>query len=409
MAELDEVKNLFEASQKSLTDLRAEFEDHQKKTADVVSEEKLAKMEADFADKFKAQSDAVLEMKALEERLSKIETAGNRPGAPGGKPEGEMKSFVDWARGKSSDFEAKAMTETSNPDGGYLVPVEMRDGIQERLRRTSPVRSVANVVTVSGPRYEMLVERGDAGYEWVGEQQTRSDTATPTVNKIAISVHELSAMPKVSQRMLDDASFDLGAWLTGYVSDRFARAEAGGYVTGNGIDRPRGFLDYDTAATADDSRATATLEHVVSGSSGGFTGSGTPADPFVDIIYKLQQPYRGGSVFMMKSTVAATVAKFKDGDGNYLLQTLMGGDGGPVTRLLGYPLVEAEDMPDAAAGSLSVAFGNFGVGYTIVDNAGVRILRDPFSSKPFVLFYATKRTGGGVTDFDAIKLMKLSA
>jgi len=348
MSDLTEVKELFETSQKSLHDLRAEFEEHRKKTADVVSEEKLAKMEADFAEKLKAQQEAASELKAIEDRLSKIETAGNRPGAPGGKPaDAEMKSFTDWARGRPSDFESKAMTEGSNPDGGYLVPVAMRDGIQERLRRTSPVRSVANIVTIDGASYEMLVERGDTGYEWVGETQSRSETTSPTINKIAISAHELSAMPKVSQRMLDDAAFDLGAWLQGYIADRFARAEAGGYVTGSGVDKPRGFTTYDTAATADDSRSSGVLEHVVSGVSGGFDAT-NPADAFIDLVYKLHPSYRPGAVWMMKSTVAATVAKFKDGDGNYLLQTLMSGDGGPVTPtpaegnvvdLLGYDAV----------------------------------------------------------------------
>jgi HK97 family phage major capsid protein len=405
MSDLAEVKSLFEKGQETLHALRLEFEDSQKKSADYVTEDKIKKIEDQFAAEFKSVSDANRE---LEARLAEAETKMNRPkGVASAEEVAETKSFFDWARGKNSDFEKKAMTEGSNPDGGYLVPAVMRDGIQERLRRTSPVRSVANVVSIGSNRYEMLVERGDAGFEWAGETTTRSDTATPDFNKISIDVHELSALPKVSQRTLDDVAFDLGGYLTRYVANRFQRAEAGAYVVGDGVSKPRGFTTYTTAATADDARGAGQLEHVATGTSGGFDAS-NPADKLIDVIHALQPAYRAGAVWMAKSSTAATMAKFKDGQGNYLLQNVMNGNGGFTPRVLSYPLAEAEDMPALAAGSLSLAFGNFGEGYTIVDNGAVTILRDPYSAKPFVLFYTTKRTGGGVTDFDAIKFVKFS-
>ena len=407
MAELAEVKSLFDEGQKALHDLRTEFEESKKAAADYVTEEKIKRIEEKFADDFKNMSEASRE---LEARLAEQEAKANRPGKAGEGDENdlEMKSFRDWASGKPSDFEEKAMAESSNPDGGYLVPPVMRDGIAERLRRTSPVRSVASVVTISSNRYEMLVERGDAGFEWVGEKSTRSETSTPDFNRINIDVHELSALPKVSQRQLDDTAFDLAGYLTSYVGDRFSRAEATAYVSGDGVNRPRGFTTYTTAAAADSTRAAGVLEHVLTGTSGGFDAN-NPADKLIEAVYALQAPYRVNAAWMAKSTTVATMAKFKDGQDNYLLQSLMNGNGVLVTRALGYPVVEAEDMPAIAADSLSLAFGNWGQGYTIVDNGGVTTLRDPFTAKPHVLFYTTKRTGGGVSDFDAIKLVKFGS
>lgn len=410
MSDLAEVKSIFDKGMETVEALRAKVEEVEKKGADAVSTDEVKKIEADFAAKFTAMNDA---SKALAARLEEAETKLNRPGGAKDKAnEPEMKGFLDFVRDRKSDdraaFETKAMTEDSNPGGGYLVPVTMRDGIISRLRRTSPVRAVANVQSIAGNRWEEMLERDDTGFEWVGETQTRAETGTPTVNMIAIDAHELSAMPKISQRMLDDATFDLGAWLEGRISDRFARAEASAYVTGNGVNKPRGFLTYDTAATADDARAAKTIQRVNTGSSGAFAGSGAGADVLIDAVYALQSGYRAGARWMAKNTTAAALAKLKDGDGNYLLQSMMGGNGQVVNRLHGYPLDEADDMPAIGAGTLSLAFASWMDAYTIVDAGGVRILRDPFSAKPFILFYSTKRTGGGVSNFDAIKLVQFS-
>lgn len=399
---LAEVKELFTKGQEEITALREKLEEAEGKSADYVSKDQIAKIEGDLAETLKREAE-------LKARLSDLEGAANRPGASNGQSgEGaeELKSFTAWARGQASDFEEKAMATDSDPDGGYFVPTAMADGIQMRLRRTSPIRSIANVVSVGGSRYEMMVDRGDAGYEWGGERKAPNETLTPEVNRIGINVHELSALPKISQRLLNDAAFDVVSYLTNYVSDRFARAEATAYVIGDGVDKPRGFMTYNTAEEADGDRADQTLQFRATGVSGGFDGT-APGDVLIDMVHDLQAGYRQSASWVAKSTTAATIAKFKDGDGRYLLQRAMTDDG-VLTSILQYPLQEAEDMPEIAAGSLSLAFGDFSRGYTIVDNSSVTVLRDPYTQKPFVLFYTTKRTGGGVTDYDAIKLLKMS-
>lgn len=405
MSDLAEVKTLFEEGQKTITALRAKVEDMEKKGDDAVSKDEVKKLEADFAQKFSAQQEAHREALA---RIDEAETKLNRPGGAGaakGDPV-ELKTFTDWMKGKPSEFEQKAAVSNDNPQGGYAVPVSMRDGITARLRRTSPVRSVANAVTISGNRYEMLIERGDSGFEWTGETQAPSETATPTINKIAIDAYELSAKPKASQWMLDDANFDVASWLEGRIVDRFARAEAQAFVAGNGVGKPKGFLTYPTATTADESRANATLQVRGTGSSGAFAGSGAGTDVLIKTVFDLQAAFRPGAVWMMKSTTASVVATLKDGDGNYIFREALSADQLP--RIRGYAVAEAEDMPEIGAGSLSVAFGNFVEGYTIVDSAAVFILRDPYSAKPFTEFYIRKRVGGGVSNFDTIKLIQFS-
>lgn len=409
MTDVAEVKSLFDQLMAAQTALRSEHEALAGKAKDFVDDDRVKRIETEFAAKLAAAQKASEELKALQERFSAMEAKLGRGGAPGGgEGEAERKSFGLWLKGRPSDFEQKAMTADSNPDGGYLVPVAMRAGIAERLRRWSPVRSVANVVGIDGASYDLLVERGDSGFEWSGERSTRNETTTPTINRITINLHELSASPRASQRMIDDAGFDIEAWLTGHVVGRFARAEGAAFVSGDGVNKPMGFLSYPTAATADAARAAGTLERVGTGASGAFAADPDGAHVLIDVIHALQPAYRAGAVFMAKSTTAAALAKLQDSDGAYVLHSMMAADGGVVTRIKGYPLIEADDMPALGAGSLSIAFGNFGIGYTVVDSGGVRVLRDPYSAKPFVIFYVTKRTGGGVSDFDAIKLIQFS-
>jgi len=401
MSDLNEVKSLFLDTQKTVEAMRSEVEDLKGKTKDVIDADRLSKMQNDIAEKFSA------EQKAMADRLEAVETLANRPGGAGKDPEDtkRVKLFNDYMRKGNEPEEFKAMATNVQADGGYAVPDAMADGIQKRYRRSSPVRAVANVVSFSGGTYSVLVERGDAGYEWAGETQSRSDTTTPTINKIDITAHELSALPKISQRMLDVADFDVEGWLTGYVADRFGRAEATAFVSGNGVNQPKGFLSYNKAATADDSRAVETLQYRATTGDGAFAASG-PADVLVQTFYDLQGEYQANASWMMKNTTAAAVATLKDGDGAYLLQSMLNTDGTIVRTIQGRPMFVADDMPAIASNSFSIAVGDFGMGYTIVDGKAITVLRDPYSSKPNVLFYTTKRVGGGVTDFDAIKLIK---
>jgi HK97 family phage major capsid protein len=216
---------------------------------------------------------------------------------------------------------------------------------------------------------------------------------------------ELYANPTASQAMLDDAQFDVEEWLAGEIAAEFAKAEGAAFVNGNGTNRPRGFLQAPVAATADATRAFGTLQYVASGAAGDFAANG--ADRLIDLVQTLRAPYRQGASFVMNAATAARIRKFKTSDGQFLWQPSLV-TGTPAT-LLGYPVVEAEDMPDVAANSLSIAFGNFRAGYLIAERSETSILRDPYSNKPFVTFYATKRVGGCVANSEAIKLMRFSA
>jgi HK97 family phage major capsid protein len=400
-----EVKELFSETQKTVEALRSEVEELKGKSADYVVTDKLGKIEADLAANLEA------EQKAMADRLDRIETQANRPGGVSAQDEAKAvqheKLFGAFLRKGSEPDELKAMATSAQADGGFLVPDRMRAGIQKRHRRTSPVRMVATVESFSGGTYDVLMDRDDAGYEWAGEKSSRSETATPTLARVSIPLHELSALPKVSQRMLDVADFDVEAWLIDKVSDRFGRAEATAFVSGDGVNKPKGFLAYAASDAADADRASETLQYRVSGEAGGFA-SAKPADVLVETFYDLQGVYQENASWMMKNTTAAKVAVLTDGDGQYLLQSMLNTDGQLVRVIQGRPLYLADDMPKIAANSLAIAVGDFSA-YTIVDNANVTVLRDPYSSKPNVLFYSTKRVGGGLTDFDAIKLIKFAA
>ncbi len=301
------------------------------------------------------------------------------------------------------ELDGKAMNTAVAGDGGYLVDPVTADTIASVLASTASVRAIANVVNVEATSYDVLIDHGDVGSGWATETGTVTETATPTIERIAIPLHELSALPKASQRLLDDSAFDIEAWLAGRIADKFARAEADAFINGDGTDKPRGFLTHPNVAN--DSWTWGSLGYVATGTSGDFDAT-NPADAIVDLVYALDAEYRAGASFVMNSKVAGAVRKMKDLDGRFLWSD--GLAAGEPARLMGYPVLIAEDMPDMGADATPIAFGNFAAGYTIAERPDTRILRDPFSAKPHVLFYATKRVGGDVSDFAAIKLLKLS-
>ena len=299
------------------------------------------------------------------------------------------------------ELESKALSAAVNSDGGYLVDPQTSDRVKSVLNATASIRAIASVVQVEATSYDVLVDHADVGAGWATETGAVSETDTPQIDRITIPLHELSALPKASQRLLDDSAFDLEGWLAGRVADRFARAEAAAFVSGNGIDKPRGFL---THATIDnDIWVWGSLGTVPTGADGAFDG----ADAIVDLVYALGAAYRARAVFVMNSKTAGAVRKMKDNDGRFLWSD--GLAAAEPARLLGYPVLIAEDMPDIASGSHAIAFGDFAAGYTIAERPDLRVLRDPFSAKPYVLFYATKRVGGDVSDFAAIKLLRFAA
>lgn len=309
-------------------------------------------------------------------------------------------------KGASAE-EVKALSVGSDPDGGYLVNPDMGGRIIKKVYETSPVRQIANVVTISTDALEGINDLNEAGSGWVGETESRSETTTPEVGEYRIPVHEQYAEPRATQKMLDDASVNVEEWLAGKVADKLAREENEAFTVGTGIKMPKGFAAYTTAATADATRAWGVLEHIKTGTNGGFGTAPNGSDKMIDLVYALKNAYRQGAVWAMKRAVLAEVRKLKDGDGNYLWQPDFGQRQGGL--ILGFGVAELEDMAALATDSLSVAFGNFKEGYQIVDRAGIRVLRDPFTAKPYVKFYTTKRVGGDVVNFEAIKFLKFAA
>ena len=302
------------------------------------------------------------------------------------------------------DIEAKSMSITSNPDGGYLVPPETEAEIGRRLAAASPIRAIAGVRQVSSAVYKKPFATTGFSAGWVGETAVRPETGTPTLAELQFPAMELYAMPAATQALLDDAVVNLDEWIATEVQQSFADQEGTAFVTGNGVNRPKGFLDY--TKVADASWSWGNLGYVASGAAGAFPAS-NPSDKLIDIVYALKSGYRQNAHWVMNRKTQGAIRKFKDVDGNYLWQPAARADGR--ATLLGFPVAESEDMPDVAADSFALAFGDFGRGYLIVDRLGVRVLRDPYSAKPYVLFYTTKRVGGGIQNFEAIKVMKFAA
>ncbi len=299
-----------------------------------------------------------------------------------------------------------ALTTDSDPDGGFLVPAPMEDGIERVLGVVSAMRMISRVVSVGGGGYRKIVNLGGATSGWVGEREARPETDAPRLSEISVPAGELYANPAATQRMLDDAAFDVEAWLAEEIGIEFAEEEAVAFINGDGVNKPRGILAYDKIANA--SYAWGKTGFVVSGKADGFlvpTTTASPADALVNLYHALKAGYRNGASWVMSDPTVALIRQFKDGDGTWLWQ--------PPTAespelVLGKPAYTDDNMDAVAANKFPVAFGDFRRAYTITDRIGTRILRDPFTNKPFVHFYATKRVGGGITNFEAIKLLQIS-
>jgi len=344
------------------------------------------------------------ELAALKSRVEAGLIAAQRPALEGVKS-AAANAFVERyiRRGIESGLGMKALGSSTDAIGGYSVPREIDEVIDKTLVAISPIRGIANVVKVGSANYRKLVTTGGTPSGWVGFEAARPETNTPGFTEIVPASGELYANPAASQQMLDDAMFDVEKWLANEIATEFARAEGFAFVKGTGASQPLGFLSSPNAVTADGVRAMGTLQTIGTGVSAAFPAA-NPQDKLIDLMQSLRQPYRQGAVFVMNSNTASVIRKFKTTDGAFIWQPgLMSGS--PAT-LLGYPVIEAEDMPDIAASSLSIAFGNFKAGYVIAERAATTILRDPFTHKPYVHFYATKRVGGQVTNSEAIKLLK---
>lgn len=339
------------------------------------------------------------EREELEARINRAGTGGGRPSKADRTQ--EHKALAGFIRSGDGN-ELKAMSAGSDPDGGYTVLPVMSENMTTRLFDSSPMRRICRVETItSGDAFEEIDDRDEIGATWVGEQQSRPETTQPKIGKWIVPVHEIYALQPITQRLLDDSDRDLGVWIEGKIVDKFARSEGTAFVTGDGILKPKGFLSYETTTDGDFERARGKLQYVKTGQDSAVIES---ADVLKTLMWTLRTPYRAGAVWLMNSTTASVVDKLKNGTGDYIWR-----DGmtlGAPPSLLGYPVEIDENMPDLGAGQFPIAFGNFQLGYCVAEKVGIKFLRDPFTDKPNVLFYAYKRIGGGVANDDAIKLLK---
>jgi HK97 family phage major capsid protein len=301
-------------------------------------------------------------------------------------------------------LEAKALAAGSGADGGYLVPDETERTVNTALRDISPIRAIAGVRQVSSSVFKKPFSVTGPGTGWVGETASRPQTTSPTLAELAFPTMELYAMPAATPQLLDDSAVNIDEWIAEEVRVAFAEQEGAAFVNGDGLTMPKGFLEYDQVAEG--SWSWGNIGFIKTGVDGAFPAS-NPTDKLIDLAYTVRSAYRANAHFVMNRATEAVIRKFKDADGNYIWQPAA--RPGETPTLLGHPVAESEDMPNIGADATPIAFGDFRRGYLVVDRVGIRVLRDPYSSKPYVLFYTTKRVGGGVQDFNAIKLLKFAA
>lgn len=369
-------------------------------------DEALGQFRKSYDDKFVTLRD---DFKALEAKLGRPGSAieDSNIGDP------EHKAAFDTFMRKGMDhglaaIEAKALNITTSADGGYAVPEDLDNALLAQLRNRASLRSLATVVQTASPtKYRKLMSIHGAAATWVGETSSRPETTSPKLAEIAPPGGELYASPAATQWMLDDSTFDAGQWLVGELAEQFGLAEGTAFVSGNGTDKPQGFLTATINTSSDATRTFGDLMMLKTGVSGDFiatTSSSNPADSFIATVMSLAAPYRANAAWTMNSTTLERVRKFKDAEGNYIWRP--GIERGQPSLLLGYPVHEIPDMPDVASNTYPIAFGDWQRGYLITDHvAGTRLLRDPYTNKPYVHFYTTKRVGGKIMDSNAIRVL----
>ena len=436
MSDILEIKSLIEAQGKA-------WEEHKKTNDELLKAKAEGKAVADLEAKLAKLSDEMDKLAELKADFDKFVLESQRPGASKSdeNTEAECKQWnamlradfqskgrsipaevsVDaYAQYKSAFYslvrhgdierlsadERKALSAGSDPDGGYLLPTPTVGRMVKKVYEQSTMRQLANVLTISTDALEGIVDNDEADAGWVSEMGTRNDTDTPQVGKYRIEAHEMYAQPKVTQKLIDDAATDVEAWLADKVADKFARVEGNAFWNGNGVGQPRGLAAYPTAATGDGSRAWGTFEHVLTGANGDFHT--TKADPLQDLLGAFKDQYLQNASFVMRREVRTKIRKLKEATSDrYLWEPSL--QAGQPDRLLGYPVRIDQYIPAITTGSLSLAFGDFREAYTIVDRIGVRTLRDPYTAKPYIRFYSTKRTGAGAVNTEAVKFLKFAA
>ena len=413
----------FEEFKKANDERLAQIE--KKGSADVVTEEKLRKIEADLDKAQRIADDAVLaskrqsrvvtdehgntvdlDRKAQDWASMNARRRGTVAASFGAADMDGYKAAFDTFIRKGEEVmgveERKALSVGADPDGGYVVNPDLSGRIVTKVFESSPMRAYAAVQVISSDALEGLFDLNEASSGWVGETDSRAETNTPQLGKWRIPAHELYAKPKATQKLLDDASINMEAWLASKVAEKFARDEANAFVVGNGVNKPRGFLTYGSGTTLP-----GTIEQFPSGVNGALAATPDGGDVLINALYGLKQQYRANATWFMNRASTRLVRKAKDSQGSYIW--VPGIAAGQPASLLGYPVASFEDMPDPATNSLSIAVGDMREAYQIVDRLGIRTLRDPYSAKPYVEFYTTKRVGGDVINFESIKLVKLGS
>jgi len=413
--ELNELKSLITEGNKTIEALRSEVDGM--KSADVLSEEKIKRMESDLAENIKAKQAAELAHKAIEERIAEVETKAARPGGLGKQDQTDeyKEAFLEFIRNpgnpamqsKMYDLQTKAAdvrTSTAG-SGGYALPEMIAADIAKQVQDISPIRQIARVVQVGTPDYKELVDLNGFGTEWVGETSTRATTDTPNLGECAPTFGELAAKPEATRHSLEDLFFDVEGWLSRSAMEQFAIAEGTAFVSGNGTNKPTGFLAGTPVATADATRAFGTLQYIPTGSAAALASN--PFTTFNTITYGLKAGYRPNARFVMNSLTMAALANVRDTDGRALLN-YSAALGVPDT-IGGFPVTVAEDMPNVGADAFPVAFGDFQRGYLIADRVGMGIVRDEVTKPGYIRYIMFKRVGGKLKDTNAIKLLKVAA
>lgn len=341
---------------------------------------------------------------ALESKLNRLMLGGEIKGAANGDAAAEFKALGIFAK-TGDDTEMKSLAASSNPEGGYLVHAQIADSIRTRVRDMSQMARLSRRIAVTGAdAFEEPYDRADMGATWASEREARPETANPSFSSLRIPLEEIYVLQALTQKLLDTSPYDVGAWVTERMADKFARAEGQAFVTGDGIGKPRGLMTYPTAATGDSTRSDGVVQAVPTGASGAFLTTTAAPDCLVDLVHSLRAPYTANATWLMNRATAAAVRKLKDQQGRFLW--IDGLQAGQPASLLGFPVALDEEMPNLAANSLSIAFGDIRSAYTIAELPGVRMLRDPFSAKPLVQLYGYRRVGGSTVDFDAVKFLR---
>jgi len=404
---MPEIKETIEAIGKAFEEFKAandtRLKEIEKGKSDPVLAEKVDKINAEIS-----------AMAAMKRQLEAIETAVATSRFSGGdkteteKAKGEHKAAFEkfFRKGVEADLKGlevqAGLSTLSDPDGGYRVPEETEKTIDRVATSISAMRRLANVMKIGTSTYKKLVNKGGAGSGWVGEKGSRDETGTPTLVEIAINTKELYANPAATQELLDDATMDISAWLASEVDVEFNEQEASAFISGDGVNKPKGIGAYTTVANS--SYAWGKIGYTL----GGHATLLNDADKLIDLQHSLKSVYRNGSVWLMNDLTFAGIRKLKNSTtGEYLWRPGLA-EGAPDV-LLGKPVEIDDNVDDISAGKFPVWFGNWKRAYTIIDRAGIRVLRDPYTNKPYVHFYTTKRVGGGVTMYEALKCLKIAA